>query len=97
MHERGLSSSFVQHGHTVILMDHLAYILEKVIDLSTEVSDLSLFLMRKFLMLIGHGNVVKVADLTRHYFRFVLNTMQVKVNQLVPSALSKTLVKGQAI
>lgn len=84
-------------GNSLTLMDQLAYILKKGIDLSTEVSDLVLYLMRKFLMLIGYGNVVQAADLTRDYIRFVLNTLQVKVNQLVQSALSKALVKGQAI
>lgn len=84
-------------GTTLTLMDQLAYLLEKGIDLSTEVSDLVLFLMRKFLTLIGYANVVVAADLTQDFIRLVLQTMQTKVNQMVKSALSQALVKGQAI
>lgn len=79
------------------LMDQLAYILKKGIDLSSQVSSLVIHLMRKIMEILGMRRTLEAADLTRDFIRWTLLRLQTKVNEFSKQALSKTLAKGRAV
>ncbi len=84
-------------GTTLTLMDQLAIILKKGIDIAETVSSWVLLLIRKIMQLLGYGHVVEVADLTREFILSVLTKLQHKANMIAQNALSQVLVKGRAI
>jgi triacylglycerol lipase len=84
-------------GTSFTLMDQLAYVLNKGIDISNAVSDLVLCLIRKIMSILGMQKVLKAADLTRDFIRYIFLQLQAKVNQLTQSALSQVLVDGRSI
>lgn len=82
---------------SLTLMDRLAYILQKGVNIAETTSSWVLYLMRKILQVLGMNRVVETADLTHHFIRSVLINLQQKINQYVQSVLSKILVKGRAV
>jgi triacylglycerol lipase len=89
-----ISASFTT---SFTLMDQLAYVLNKGIDLSEAMSTITLDLIRKIMSLLGMQKVLKVADLTRDFIRHILLSLQRKVNEFTQAVLSKVLVGGRAI
>lgn len=87
---QGASSSFT-------IMDRLALIIEKGVNLAETVSRWVIYLLRKILSLLGYKPAVDAADVTRHFVRQLLVDLQHKVNQFARQALSNTLVQGRAI
>ena len=79
------------------LLDRLAFILQKGVNLADTVSTWVVYLMRKIMQVLGMGKVVKAADLTQHFIRNVLVTLQQRVNHLSQSVLSQVLVQGRAV
>lgn len=79
------------------LMDRLAYILKKGIDLSKSISQWVLLLMRKIAQFLGMEKLVEKVDLTRNFLRNLLLKLSDRVNAISKQALSNTLAKGRAI
>lgn len=79
------------------LMDNLAYILNKGIDLSKTISGWVLLLARKILQFLGMGKLVEAADLTRNFLRDLLLRLSSRVNEISKQALSNTMAKGRAV
>ena len=84
-------------GTTLNLIDQLAIILKKGIDLSKSISGWVLMLIRKIMQLLGLGKVVELADLTRNFIRNIFTRLMQKANGVAKNALSQALVKGRAI
>ena len=84
-------------GTSFTLMDQLAYVLKKGIDVSENVSSLVLNLIKKMMEILGMKKVLKAADLTREFIRSIFLKLQQKVNEFTQAALSKVLVKGRAV
>ncbi len=79
------------------LMDQLAYILKKGIDLAESVSSWVMYLMQKIMRVLGLSNVIEAVDLTSDFIRSILLRLQHKINQYTQSVLSKVMVNGRAI
>lgn len=84
-------------GTTFTLMDQLAYVLKKGIDISEGVSSLVMHLIRKIMEILGMKRALKTADLTREFIRNIFMRLQAKANEYAKAALSDALVKGRAI
>jgi len=78
------------------LMDQLAYILNKGINLAETTSTLVLQLIKKIMTMLGMSKALKAEELTREFIRNVLLRLQAKVNEFTQSVLSKVLVDGRA-
>lgn len=89
-----ISSTF---GSSFTLMDRLAYVLKKGIDLSENMSALVVNLIRKIMEILGMKRALKAADLTRDFIRKVFLKLQAKANEFAKAALSDLMVKGRAI
>ncbi len=87
---RDMSSSFT-------LMDQLAVVLKKGIDISESVSSLVMHLIRKVMEVLGMKKILKAADMTREFIRNIFLRLQAKANEYAKAALSKAMVKGRAI
>lgn len=79
------------------IMDSLAIILAKGVNMAETVSTWVLYLIRKILTLLGYSPAVEAADITRNYVRSILIDLQQKVNRYAQSALSQTLVQGRGL
>jgi|SRR5690554_4526163 len=90
-----LISSFA--GTSFTLMDRLAYILCKGIDLSKNISSLVVSFIRKIMEILGMRRTLQAVDLTKDFIRSALLTLQGRINMFTHSVLSKVLVDGRAI
>lgn len=90
----GISAAFTS---SFTLMDQLAYILKKGIDISAQMSSLVLQLIRKIMEILGMKRALEAADLTRDFIRGLLLKLQAFVNKYGQQALSHTLVKGRSV
>ncbi|PCK08723.1 MAG: lipase [Alteromonadaceae bacterium] len=90
-----LISSAVSSSFT--LMDRLAYMLQRGVDLAENVSKWVLYLIRKIAQVIGFGKVVNTIDLTQSFIRMLLTRLQSRVHQFTHNVLSKVLVDGRAV
>lgn len=79
------------------LLDRLAYVLKKGIDISENVSSLVMHLIRKIMEILGMKRTLKTADLTREFIRNIFMRLQAKANEYAKTALSDALVKGRAV
>jgi len=84
-------------GTSFTLMDQLAYVLQKGIDVSENVSSLILHLIRKIMEVLGMKRTLKAADLSREFIRNIFMRLQAKANEYAKAALSDAMVKGRAI
>lgn len=84
-------------GTSFTLMDQLAYVLQKGIDLSENVSSLILHLIRKIMEILGMKRTLKAVDLTREFIRNIFMRLHAKANEYAKAALSDAMVKGRAI
>jgi triacylglycerol lipase len=84
-------------GSTFTLMDQLAYVLKKGIDISESVSSLVMHLIRKIMEILGMKRTLKAADLTREFIRNIFMRLQAKANEYAKAALSVALASGRAI
>jgi len=84
-------------GTSFTLMDQLAYVLKKGIDISENVSSLILHLIRKIMEILGMKRTLKAVDLSREFIRNVFLQLQAKTNNYARAALSEVMVKGRAI
>lgn len=89
-----ISESFTS-GFT--LMDKLAFILHKGINLAQTVSEWVVYLMRKILRLLGYGDIVEAADLTHNFIRSIFMQLQFRLNLYAREALNQVMVQGRAI
>lgn len=79
------------------LMDSIACILKKGVNLVETVSVWVVYLIRKILILLGQRPSVEAANLTQQYMRAVLLQLQQRANHIAKQALSDALVEGRAL
>lgn len=93
------AARFISDTYTtgMTLVDQLAIILHKGINLAATVSSWVTYLIRKMLSLLGLKKVVDAADMTKEFIRSLLAKLHRKINDYAKQALSKTMVKGRAI
>ena len=84
-------------GTSFTLMDQLAYVLKKSIDISEGISSLVMHLIRKIMEILGMKRTLKTVDMTREFIRNIFMWLQAKANEYARAALSDVLVKGRAI
>lgn len=84
-------------GTSFTLMDQLAYVLNKGIDISENVSSLVVQLFRKIMSILGMNRTLKAADLTRKFIRDIFMRLHAKANEYAKAALSDVMVKGREI
>lgn len=84
-------------GTSFTLMDQLAYVLKKGIDISDSISSLVFQLIRKIMEILGMKRALKAADMTREFIRNIFLRLQAKANEYAKAALSDVMVKGRAI
>ena len=84
-------------GTAFTVMDQLAYVLKKGIDLSENISSMILHLIRKIMEILGMKRTLKAVELTRDFIRNILMRLQAKANEYAKAALSDVMVKGRAI
>ena len=84
-------------GSSYTLMDQLAYILHKGIDVSKNMSEMVSHLVRKIMQMLGMKKVLDAVDFTRDFIRNLFMQLQQRVNEYTQAALSKVLVDGRAI
>ncbi|WP_297531631.1 lipase family protein [Thalassolituus sp.] len=86
----GLTGSFT-------LLDQMAYILRKGIDLSTNLSTLVLSLLRKIAELLGMRKTIEVADATLVFIRNLFQRLHQKVSEQAQKILDAVLVRGKSL
>jgi pimeloyl-ACP methyl ester carboxylesterase len=69
------------------VMDHLAYVLAKGIDLAETLSNWVLLFIRKVMEVLGLKPVEKSGELNKDFIRNMLNRLQAKINTQVEAAL----------
>jgi len=69
------------------LMDHLAYVLAKGINLAETLSNWVLLFIRKVMEVLGLKPVGKSEELNKDFIRNMLNRLQAKINTQVDAAL----------
>ena len=86
----GLTGSFT-------LLDQLAYILRKGIDLTKHLSTLVLSLLRKIAELLGMRKTIEAADATLAFIRNLFERLHRKVSEQAQKILDGVLVNGKSI
>ena len=95
---KGLGSALtLTLSSTFTLMDQLAYVLKKSIDLAENISGLVLNLIGKIMQMLGWNKIVDKISATREFIRHVFESLALKVNTYCQKALDQVLVKGNAI
>ncbi|MEO0972867.1 MAG: lipase family protein [Pseudomonadota bacterium] len=89
-----LSQSFAA---SFTLIDQLAFILQKGVDLASSVSSWVRHLIRKIMQVLGLGKVLEGADITRLFLRNILMTLQQRVSHMSRTALSYALADGRGL
>lgn len=79
------------------IMDQLAYILHKGIDISQNISSWVMCLIRRIMQILGYRAEVEAAELTYGFIRNLLLRLQTKVNEFAKKAFSDALVDGRGI
>ena len=91
---QALDETFTNHS---TLADRIAYILNKGLDLATDISNWVFCLIKKMLYFLGRVHKIDRSMLNRDYIKHVLLSMQQKLNSYAKEALSQVLVDGRAI
>ena len=86
----GLTGSFT-------LLDQLAYVLRKGIDLTKHLSTLVLSLLRKIAELLGMRRTIEAADATLAFIRNLFERLHRKVSEQAQKILDAVLVNGKSI
>ncbi len=81
---------------TFTLMDQLAYILKKGIDLSKGVSGLILSLIRKIMKILGMNSTLEKADATFAFIRSIFQKLAHRVSAYCQQVLDNVLVGGRS-
>jgi len=82
-----LAGGVVVFGTGLNLMDQLAYILAKNIDLANQASSLVICFIRKVMEMLGMNKALEAADMTREFIRSILVRLQNKIYSHVRPAL----------
>lgn len=84
-------------GSTFTLMDRLAYIVKKGINISQDMSSWVVMLISKIMRILGLGKVVDVADLTQRFIRNIFVTLSQRVSVYCQRVLDQVLVDGRSM
>ncbi|WP_062268617.1 lipase family protein [Endozoicomonas arenosclerae] len=82
---------------TSTLMDTLAWILSRGVDMTEKLSGWVVHLMRKIAEFLGMHRHVKTENPEKQLIRYLLERLSDKVNQMAKQVLSQTLADGRAI
>ena len=82
---------------TFTLMDRLAIILKKGINLASNLSTLVILLIRKVMSILGMKPVLDKADITYLFIRNIFMRLSQKVSTYCQQALDQVLVGGKAV
>ena len=82
---------------TFTLMDQIAYVLHKGIDLAQSLSKWIMRLMRKIMSFLGMQKVVDTSDMTAQFIRDIFSKLSYKMNSYCQQTLDKVLVDGRGI
>lgn len=82
---------------TMTLMDKLAYLLHKGLNIAQAASSWVLYLIRKIMQLLGFGKAIEKADLTYHFIRQSLIRLSTLVNDYCQRILDSILVDGRGV
>ena len=86
-----ISQSFTT---TFTLMDNIAYILNKGVNLASEFSSWVVMLINKIMSLLGMGSVLDDASITRDFIRNIFMRLSHKISEYTQRALDGVLVEG---
>jgi len=89
-----LSNAF---STTFTLMDKIAYLMRRGVELAGEASNWVLLLVKKILKILGAVDNVEMVDLSLWFLRSVFERLMHRVNQYVKDAMNHMLVEGRAI
>lgn len=93
----GMSAIKTTFVNTFTLMDKIAYILGKSVEMFEDLSIWVVRLIQKMVYMLGQAHKIERSTLSRDYIREVLLSMQHKLHNLARNALSQALVQGRAI
>ncbi|TQV76388.1 lipase family protein [Aliikangiella marina] len=79
------------------LMDQLAYIFKKGIDISEKVSGWVVYLIRKIMSFLGLSKVVQAADMTTSFIRNIFHELSRRVGEFCQRTLDSVLVDGRGL
>lgn len=79
------------------LMDQLAYIFKKGIDVSEKVSSWVVYLIRKIMSVLGLGKVVEAGDMTTNFIRDIFRQLSKRVSDFCQRTLDSVLVDGRSV
>ncbi|WP_196140810.1 lipase family protein [Aliikangiella sp. G2MR2-5] len=82
---------------TMTLLDQLALILHKGINIAESISSWVGYLIVKIMKMLGMKRVIDTASMTREFIRSLLAALHGRVNQYAKKALSDVMVKGRAL
>ena len=92
----GIAATFLVSS-TMTIMDRIAYILKKGIDLSKTLSGWVMMLIRKIISMLGLRKVIEKADATKSFIEKVFQQLSQRVNTYCQKALDQVLVGGKAV
>lgn len=78
------------------LMDRLAYVLKKGIDLSKNISDLVLSLIRKMMKILGMNAAIERVDATYAFIRSIFRKLSQRISAYCQQVLDTVLVNGRS-
>ncbi len=82
---------------TFTLMDQLAYILKKGVDLSSNLSGLVMALIRKIMKMLGMQKIIDKTDATAAFIRSIFQKLSHRISTYCQKALDNVLVNGQSV
>lgn len=81
----------------ITLLDQMAYIISRGVDLSKNISTLVLSLLRKICQMLGMNRTLEAADATIAFIRSLFQSLQQRVYEHVRKVLDAVLVNGQSL
>lgn len=79
------------------LMDRLAYILKKGIDLSNKLSSLVISLIRNVMAMLGMKPIIEKADVSHAFIRGIFQNLSHRVSSYCQRVLDGVMVNGQSV
>lgn len=82
---------------TFTLLDKIAYMLHKGVEMSGDASMWVVYLIRKIIRILGGSEKIEKENLSLTFLRYVFQRLMQRVNQYVKDAMSHMLVEGRAV
>lgn len=82
---------------TFTIVDKLAYILKKGIDVSKDMSGIVLSLVKKILRILGMNNILQAVEATQMYIRNLLMKLYSRISLECQKILNEALIQGRQV